>query len=127
MSSDRKKLQVLAIDDEPEILEIIRETLEPEGYDVLTANNPKEGLRVFQENARGIQLVLLDYLMPEMTGDMVYEHLQSIDPGVRVLLLTACGDEVARRMFHAGLRGYMQKPFYIQDLIDRVREEISQP
>jgi len=44
---------------------------------------------------------------------------------VRVLLLTACDDQVAKQMFAKGLRGYMQKPFYLDDLIQRVREELE--
>jgi DNA-binding NarL/FixJ family response regulator len=69
---------------------------------------------------------LLDYLMPDMTGDLVFECLQRINPDVRVLLLTGCDDQVARKMFEVGLRGYIQKPFYIDDLAQRVREELAQ-
>jgi two-component system, OmpR family, response regulator len=70
--------------------------------------------------------VLLDFLMPDMTGDLVFECLQTVNPDVRVILLTGCEDNVAKRMFEAGLRGYIQKPFYIEDLVQRVREELSQ-
>ena len=75
--------------------------------------------------ARGVQLVLLDYLMPGMTGDLVFDYLRGINPDVRVMLLTACDDQVAKVMFAKGLRGYMQKPFYLDDLIARVREELE--
>jgi len=63
--------------------------------------------------------------MPEMTGDLVFEFLQRINPDVRVILLTGCDDQVARTMFEAGVRGYIQKPFYIDDLVQRVRDELS--
>jgi DNA-binding response OmpR family regulator len=45
---------------------------------------------------------------------------------VRVILLTGCDDQVARNMFEAGLCGYIQKPFYVDDLVQRVRDELSQ-
>ncbi|MGD0058081.1 MAG: response regulator [Verrucomicrobiia bacterium] len=117
---------VLAIDDEPEILEIIRQCLEGEGMPVLTALGSKNGLETYENRWREIGVVLLDYVMPEMTGDLVLEFLQRINPDVRVILLTGCDDQVARGMFEAGVRGYIQKPFYIDDLVQRVRDELLQ-
>jgi len=116
---------VLAIDDEKDLLDIIKTTLEGEGYEVLTANNPNDGLKLYEEHWKKIGVVLLDFLMPEMTGDLVFECLLRQNPYVKVLLLTACDDHVARRMFEQGLRGYVQKPFYLNDLIARVGEEIN--
>lgn len=115
--------QVLAIDDERDILDIVKTCLESEGFQVHTASGPREGLDFYEKNWRDIRLVLLDYLMPEMTGDLVFESLKQINPDVRVLLLTACEDHVAHRMFANGLRGYLQKPFFLEDLIERVRGE----
>jgi len=117
---------VLAIDDEPEILEILTQCLESEGFQVLAAGGPKVGLDVYERRWQEIGLVLLDYLMPDLTGDVVFECLQRINPDVRVILLTGCDDQVARKMFEAGLRGYIQKPFYIDDLVQRVRDEMAQ-
>jgi DNA-binding response OmpR family regulator len=116
---------VLAIDDEPEMLEIIQQCLESEGMPVLTAPGSKNGLETYENRWREIGVVLLDYVMPEMTGDLVFEFLQRINPDVRVILLTGCDDQVARTMFEAGVRGYIQKPFYIDDLVQRVRDELS--
>ena len=118
--------QVLAIDDEPETLEVIKRCLEVDGIEVLTATIAKEGLDLYEKNCRQIGLVLLDYLMPQMTGDLVFECLQRVNPNVRVILLTGCEDNVAKRMFEEGLRGYIQKPFYVEDLLQRVHEELNQ-
>lgn len=117
---------VLTIDDEADMLEIIKQCLESEGFHVLTADSPKKGLELYEKRWREIGLVLLDYLMPEMTGDLVFECLQRINADVRVILLTAYEDRVARTMFETGLRGYIQKPFYVEDLVQRVREELDQ-
>lgn len=117
--------QILAIDDKKDILDIIRMALEGEGYQVYATSSANDGLSYYEKHSAEIGLVLLDYLMPEMTGDLVFESLQRINPDVRVLLLTACEDQVAKKMFTQGLRGYMQKPFYLDDLIQRVREEFD--
>ena len=117
---------ILAIDDEPEILAIIKECLEMEGFQVLTAPGPKEGLKLYEERGTEIGVVLLDFLMPDMTGDLVFECLRQKNPDVRVILLTGCEDSVARKMFETGLRGLIQKPFYIDDIVNRVREELNQ-
>jgi DNA-binding response OmpR family regulator len=117
---------ILAIDDEPEILNIIKECLEMEGFQVLTAPGAKEGIKLYEERGSEIGVVLLDYLMPDMTGDLVFECLRQKNPNVRVILLTGCEDSVARKMFETGLRGLIQKPFYIDDLVNRIREELNQ-
>lgn len=117
---------VLAIDDEPEILNIIKECLEMEGFQVLAALGAKEGLKVYESRTAEIGVVLLDFLMPDMTGDLVFECIRQKNPDARVILLTGCEDTVARKMFETGLRGLIQKPFYIDDLVNRVREELNQ-
>ena len=58
----------------------------------------------------------------------VVSHMRAIEadtPSVPVLLLTACDDRVAKDLFTQGLRGYVQKPFYLNDLIRRVRNEVE--
>jgi DNA-binding response OmpR family regulator len=124
-SSD--KPGILAIDDEPDLLDIIKTALEGEGFRVFPFADAQAGLKFYEQNWRDVQVVLLDYLMPNMTGDLVFECLQRVNPVVKVLLLTACDDHVARQMFQAGLRGYIQKPFYLQDLMARVSEEVDAP
>ena len=117
---------ILAIDDEPEILNIIKECLEMEGFQVLTALGAKQGIKLYEERGPEIGVVLLDYIMPDMTGDLVFECLRQKNPDARVILLTGCEDSVARKMFEAGLCGFIQKPFYLDDLVNRVREELNQ-
>ena len=124
-NNDGRRPQVLVIDDEIEILDVIRSVLLDEGITVHTAPTPHQGLELYEKHWRDIDLVLLDYLMPEMTGDLAFESMQHINPDVKVVLLTGCDDNVAKRMFEKGLRGYLQKPFYLDDLIKRVREEVE--
>src|SRR5271169_1527543 len=120
-ASNSSRDGVLAIDDEPELLDIVRRSLEPAGFEVHTALTAEEGVAIYEKNWKTIKLVLLDFLMPEMTGDLVFECLKRQNPDVRTILLTGCEDGVATRMFQEGLFGYMHKPFYLDDLVRRVR------
>ena len=72
-------------------------------------------------------MVLLDFLLPKMSGDMVFENLQRLNPNVRVVLLTGCEGSVAENMFKKGLRGYIQKPFCIRELAEKIRDVIDAP
>lgn len=116
---------VLAIDDEPELLDLVKRCLEPMGYQVHTASSAKEGVELYEKNWQNVKLVLLDFLMPEMTGDLIFECLQRQNPGVRTILLTGCEDYVATRMFQKGLFGYIHKPFYLDDLVQQVDQAVE--
>lgn len=117
--------RVLAIDDEPELLEIVKGSLEPHGFEVHTAASAKEGVDYYEQNWRNIDVVLLDFLMPGMTGDLVFECLKRKNPDVRTLLLTGCEDSVAKRMFQEGLWGYVHKPFVLEDFAQQVAEAVE--
>jgi CheY-like chemotaxis protein len=108
---------ILVIDDDTEVLTSVRRLLIPEGWVVLTASSPLEGLELYEAHWRKIQVVLLDYFMPILRGDEVFERLQRINPHVRVLLTTACDGDVSPKMLQGGLCGFVQKPISPRDLI----------
>jgi DNA-binding NtrC family response regulator len=116
---------VLAIDDEAGFLFILKAALESEGFVVHTASNANEAIACYKERLQEIGLVLLDFFMPDMTGECVFECLQQLNPDVRVVLLTGHDREVAEPMFERGLRDYVQKPFCVRDLGERVRKAIA--
>jgi CheY-like chemotaxis protein len=123
--NNRCRGKVLAIDDEPELLEVVRSSLEPHGFEVHTASSAKEGVEYYEQNWKNINLVLLDFLMPDMTGDLVFECLKRENPDVRTILLTGCEDYVAERMFENGLRGYIHKPFALEEFVQQVAEAVD--
>ncbi|HUJ10391.1 MAG TPA: response regulator [Verrucomicrobiae bacterium] len=118
---------ILAIDDESDFLLLLKAALECHGYEVHTASNPKEAIRFYGERRRDISMVLLDYLFPETSGDAVFESLQRLNPDVRVVLVTGCEESVAEDMLRKGLRGYLQKPFDLPDLAQKVSDAINAP
>src|ERR1700683_524682 len=117
-SMARSKTQcVLVIDDEAAVLETIEDVLECYGFKVYTASSGKEAIAVFRDNQYDIDMALLDFLLPDMSGEWIFENLRSLDPDLRVVLLTGCEESVADRMFKRGLQGYLQKPFDLPELV----------
>jgi len=117
---------ILIIDDNVSVLNMVRMGLENEGYNVHTASDPQEGIELFREQSRNISLVLLDFCMPVMNGDRVFDCLRRIDPEVPVVLITGfCEDIEAAKRLRNDVRGYLLKPFQLGDLIGKVREIVS--
>src|SRR5574337_278964 len=93
------RIKILAVDDEKNLLDVMKIALEENGFEVLIAATPEEGLALYEQQWRDINLVLIDFLMPNMNGDTMFELMQRINPDVRALLVTACDDNVAKGMF----------------------------
>ena len=85
LQSSRKKL-VLCIDDDRKTLHARRFVLEAAGYDVVTASSGRTGLRLLER--RAVQLVILDYRMPEMNGEAVAREIRRTHPHVPILMLS---------------------------------------
>ena len=127
MNDILKNTCILAVDDEPGFLGFLKEALQFHGYQVHAACSPKEAIKLYEERWRDIGMVFLDFLLPGMSGDMVFDELQRINPDVRVILLTGCQSSVAEPLFKKGLRGYLPKPFNLPDLGQKVRDTLTAP
>jgi CheY-like chemotaxis protein len=102
---------VLVIDDEPEILELVHDLLVLAGYQVIAVTNGPDGLTVARTTR--LDLILLDYNMPEMSGLAVLEQLKA-DPatrGIPVVALTSAPAEQANNLSRAGCIAFIPKPF----------------
>ncbi|MEZ4552929.1 MAG: response regulator transcription factor [Dehalococcoidia bacterium] len=110
---------VLAIDDEPGILRVIKLELSAQGFRVLTAGSGSEGLRMAEEHRP--DLVLLDIVMPEMNGLEVMRELRERS-NVPIIMLTAKRSETDKVMgLEMGADDYLPKPFSLDELSARVR------
>lgn len=118
---------ILAIDDDEVFLGFLTAALESQGYRVLTAATPQAAIWIYEEKWQEIDIVLLDFLLPPLSGDFVFDELQRLNPDVRVVLLTGFDEPVAARMFQKGLRGYLKKPFKLPDLAQKVQDAIRTP
>ena len=116
-------LNVLLVDDEPMILEVGREILESLGHRVVTAGNGEEAAEQLRKNRDDIDLVILDMIMPGMSGGEVFEQLKNIDVEVRILLSSGYSiNGQAQVILDKGCVGFIQKPFSISQLQKKLRE-----
>jgi diguanylate cyclase (GGDEF)-like protein len=116
------EIKVLAIDDDPRILRLLSHHLKQSGYQVLTAENGEEGLQIVLDESP--QLVVTDWVMPELSGIELCRALRRMDAGRRtyVLILTARDDEQqVVDAFGAGADDFVTKPFNPRILLARVQ------
>src|SRR5580692_4147742 len=114
--------RILVIDDESQITRVLRAALSAQGYDVRTANEPEEGLRVFRDWAP--DLVITDLMMPTMSGVEVCRSIRSRGT-TPVLVLSVREHERSKvEALDAGADDYVTKPFSIQELLARVRAHL---
>src|SRR5579862_7429944 len=115
-------VKLVAIDDTPESLELITEALSEEpGLRIFTASDPEDGLDlIFHERP---QIVLLDLVMPKLSGMEVLDRVVDFDPSIEVVLMTAhYSTESAVEAIKKGASDYLNKPVSITLLRDRVRK-----
>lgn len=114
--------RILVIDDEPQITRVLRAALSAQGYDVRTANDPEEGLRVFRDWAP--DLTITDLMMPIMSGVEVCRAIRALG-STPVLVLSVREHERSKvEALDAGADDYVTKPFSIQELLARVRAHL---
>ncbi len=120
------KETILIVDDEDMIIDVSKELLENMGYKVLTAKSGREGIKIYKENKGKIELVILDMIMPDMGGGETFEQLKEIDPKIKVLLSSGYSiHEKATRLLARGCDGFLQKPFNIKQLSQKLREILN--
>ena len=117
---------ILIVDDEPEMVRGLKDDLRFEGYMTITASNGEEGLRLALQGTP--DLILLDVMMPQMSGGDVLRALRQKGVDIPVILLTARGEEVDRvRGLELGADDYITKPFSLRELLARVRAVLRRP
>jgi len=117
---------ILLVDDERPNLEGGRRLLEHLGCNVFTASNGREAVEVFQEHREQIDLVMLDLVMPEMSGQRCLEKLLQIDPEVVVVIVSGyILDKETRRRLEPLVAGFLGKPITAERLRNAIREALS--
>jgi DNA-binding response OmpR family regulator len=114
--------RILVADDDREIVKLIGDSLEDEGFEVLTAYNGVQVLSLLSESK--VSLVLLDIMMPEMDGLEVCRRIRN-DIGVPIILLSAKSREIDKVVgLEVGADDYITKPFSINELVARVKAHL---
>ena len=118
----KNDIKILLVDDEPDVIEIIRYNLEQEGYNVNIAYNGKEALQKAQKNTP--HLIIMDVMMPEMDGIEACEEFRS-DPTFNdtiIMFLTARGEDYSYvAAFDAGADDYVTKPIKPKIIVSKVK------
>jgi len=108
------------------ILDVATQILKSLGYDVITATNGDDAVKIYSQMADEIDLVLLDMVMPEKGGGETYTMLKKLNPDIKVLLSSGYSvDGRAQEILQQGCKGFIQKPFTVNEISRRVKEVLS--
>lgn len=108
---------ILVVDDEKDVGEAAQAILEFLGYQVTVVLNGKEAVKICQDLAVPVDVVLLDMVMPEMSGATCFEELRAIRPDLKVILCTGYDrNHAVQDLFNQGVIGFIQKPYDVDEL-----------
>ncbi|HMA66476.1 MAG TPA: ATP-binding protein, partial [Desulfosalsimonadaceae bacterium] len=114
---------ILLVDDEQIVLDVCKDMLEGLGYRVYPADSGSKAIRLYREKTEEIDAVLLDFTMPEVSGEETFRQLQAIDPGVRVLVSSGFSlNRQVQNLLEQGVAGFIQKPFNLRGLSRKLQE-----
>ena len=121
-----KRELILVVDDDLDLLRVAADMLEFEDYRVILAKNGLEALQIYRRMGKKIALIVLDYFLPVMDGDAVFDELKAIDPDVRVVLSSGFGEQAKLgSMLARGLCGFLPKPYTHEKLIGHIQSIIA--
>jgi len=117
---------ILVVDDEQSIAQVTRDILTSLGYQVISVGSGQEAVAVYMEKGKGIDLVILDMIMPGMGGGKTFATLREINPDVKVILSSGYSiDGEARQILARGCNSFIQKPFRIAELSKKIRDVLN--
>jgi CheY-like chemotaxis protein len=117
---------LLFIEDEMQVAALATEMLVDEGYKVIMAKDGFEGLEIYRKIGKQIGLVILDFFLPVMDGDAVFDELQALNPKVNVVLSSGFAEQSKiSAMLGQGLRGFIPKPYTREKLLAQVRSTLD--
>ena len=116
------KETVLLVDDEEMIIDVAQRMLDKLGYKVFTARDGKEAVAAFRKHKQEIDVIILDMIMPKMSGGEAFDRIKEIKPEVKVLLSSGYSiNGQASEILNRGCNGFIQKPFNLQNLSKSLR------
>ena len=118
--------RILIVEDEAALAEGLKFNFEQEGYDVLHAEEGPVAIELVRKNDPPIDVIVLDLMLPQMSGYEICEKIREFDPDIPILVLSARTlSEDKTRAFDVGTDQYMTKPFALPELISRVKNLIE--
>jgi DNA-binding NtrC family response regulator len=124
LSDNNKPLaKLLIVDDDSDIVQVLKMGLVRNGFSVEAFTNPQEALQSFKSHAESYCLVLSDIRMPSLSGIQLSKKVKEVNPNVKVILMTAFevrDSEFSKVFPSTHVDGFVQKPISIKDLIDKI-------
>jgi CheY-like chemotaxis protein len=117
---------VLLVDDEEMIIDVVKRMLEKLGYEALTAMNGAEAIELYQAHGDRIKLVILDMVMPKVSGGQTFDRLKQINPEIKVILCSGYSiDGQATEILNRGCKAFIQKPFNLKMLSQNIKAVLN--
>ncbi|MCX5806007.1 MAG: PAS domain S-box protein [Proteobacteria bacterium] len=113
---------ILIVDDEPDVLVVSKEFLESLGYSVYAVKNGEEAIRLYKEKKDKIDLVVLDMIMPGLSGNETFDRIREVNPQTKIILSSGYSlNSQAQQIMDKGCHGFIQKPFDMTQISRLVR------
>jgi DNA-binding NtrC family response regulator len=128
-NNDKPLAKLLIVDDDPDIVQVLKLGLSKNGFLVDAFTNPEEALQSFKSDAESYCFVVSDIRMPALSGIQLAKKIKEINPNVKVVLMTAFeirGDEFSKIFPSTSVDGFIQKPFGIRDLTNKILSIIDE-
>jgi PAS domain S-box-containing protein len=117
---------ILVVDDEPNVLDVLRKILERQGYRVLSASDGTEAITLYARHGTTIKVVITDMLMPIMDGAATIRALRKMNPDVKVIAVSGMVPQPGLGDFSTlGVKVFLRKPFTNQVLLKTVRDVLA--
>jgi PAS domain S-box-containing protein len=117
---------ILVVDDDEEIRDLTELMLTDLGYRINTAANGDEAIEIYKKEHMNIDLVILDMVMPGMTGKETFKKLRNINPDVKALLISGYSrNGKAKEILHEGVKGFIQKPFKLNEVSQLINKTLA--
>ncbi|MFC1563528.1 PocR ligand-binding domain-containing protein [candidate division KSB1 bacterium] len=114
---------ILVVDDEEHVIKLARAMLDKLGYNVITAKDGVEAMKIFTESWKDIDLVLLDMIMPDKAGKETYLEMKTIDSRVKVILSSGYSQNgLATEILEEGVHRFVQKPYRMHELSEAIED-----
>jgi DNA-binding NtrC family response regulator len=114
---------ILVIDDEDMLRDVLKELLDMVGLSAFFASSGPEGIEIFKSHRDRIRLILIDVLMPEMSGIETYKEIISVEPDMKFIFMSGFPDKDALAIQELpGDIAFIKKPFSVQQIINQIKQ-----
>jgi DNA-binding NtrC family response regulator len=127
--TDKQLAKLLIVDDDPDIVQVLKRGLQKNSFLVNAFTNPEEALQSFKSDAESYCLVVSDMRMPALSGMQLARKVKEINPNVKVILMTAFeirDSEFSKVFPSTQVDGFVQKPIGIRELTDKILSIIGE-